>query len=116
MHPYSTESHFSNIQDCLLQLMQLIQFWHVSSFSTTITNHFIGEDVTLSQNCLDGYKAMGIAVKQLTQDQEQSLFTINTNMPIPMSVYGDSFQWAKYGHHILPSNLSLTSNTKVGLH
>ncbi len=37
-------------------------------------------------------------------------------MPIPMLVYGDSFQWEKYGHHILPSNLDLTSNNKVGLH
>ncbi len=35
-------------------------------------------------------------VTQLTQDEEQSLFTIKTNMPIPMLVYGDSFQWTKY--------------------
>jgi hypothetical protein len=37
-------------------------------------------------------------------------------MPTPMLVYGDSFQWVKYGHHILPSNLDLTSNNKAGLH
>jgi hypothetical protein len=37
-------------------------------------------------------------------------------MPIPMSVYGNSFQWAKYGHHILPSSLDLASNNKAGLH
>ncbi len=37
-------------------------------------------------------------------------------MPMPMLVYGDSFQWAKYGHHILPSNLDLTSHNKTGLH
>jgi hypothetical protein len=59
---------------------------------------------------------MGFNHKQLAQDQEQSLSTTKTNMPIPMSVYGDSIQWVKYGHHILPSNLSLTSNNKVGLH
>jgi hypothetical protein len=43
---------------------------------------------------------------------------IKTNMPIPMVVYvyGDSFQWAKYGHLILPSNLDLKSNNKAGLH
>jgi hypothetical protein len=52
----------------------------------------------------------------LTQDVEQSLFTIKTNMPIPMLVYGDSFQWAKYVYHILPSNLDLTSHNKTGLH
>jgi hypothetical protein len=49
----------------------------------------------------------------LTQDMKQSLFTIKTNMPILMLVYGDAFQWAKYGHHILPSNLDLTSHNKL---
>ncbi len=88
--------------------MQLIQYCHVSSFSTVITNEFI--------NSQDGYEAMGFDVTQLTQDQDQSLFTIKTNMPIPMLVYGDSFQWAKYGHLILPSNLDLTSNNKGSLH
>jgi hypothetical protein len=88
----------------------------VSSFSTVITNHFIGEDFLLSQDSINGYEAMGFDVSQSTQDEEQSLFTIKTNMPIPMVVYGGSFQWAKYGYHILPSNLDLTSNNKAGLH
>ncbi len=45
-------------------------------------------------NSLDGYEAMGFDVSQLTQDEEPSLFTLNTNKPIPMLVYryGDSFQ------------------------
>jgi hypothetical protein len=59
---------------------------------------------------------MGFDVTQLTQDEEPSLFTLKTNMPIPMLVYGDSFQWAKYGHHILPSSPDLTSNNKASLH
>ncbi len=37
-------------------------------------------------------------------------------MPIPVLVYGDAFQWEKYGHHILPSNLDLTSHNKTGSH
>jgi hypothetical protein len=65
---------------------------------------------------MDGYEAMGFDVTQLTQDEEQSIFTIKTNMPIPMLVYVDSFQWTKYGPHILPSNLDLTSHNKAGLH
>jgi hypothetical protein len=64
------------MQDQLLQIMQLIQYPHVSSFSTVITNEFIGEDVYLSQLSMDGYEAMGFDVTQLTQDMEQSLFTI----------------------------------------
>jgi hypothetical protein len=65
---------------------------------------------------MDGYEAIEFGVTQLTQDMEQSLFTIKTNMPIPMLVYGDAFLWAIYGHHILPSNLDLTSHNKAGLH
>jgi hypothetical protein len=103
----------SNMQDCLLQLMQLIQYWHVSLFFTVITNHFIGEEFYLSPNSEDGYEAMGFDVTQLTQDEEQSLLTVKTNMPIPMLMYGDSFQWAKYGHHILLSNLDLTSHNSL---
>ncbi len=37
-------------------------------------------------------------------------------MPIPMFVYGDSFQWEKYGHHILPSSLDCTIYNKGSLH
>jgi hypothetical protein len=64
----------------------------VSSFLTVSTNHLIGEDFYLSQHSMDGYEAMGFDVTQLTQDMEQSLFTRKTNMPIPMLVYGGSFQ------------------------
>jgi hypothetical protein len=65
---------------------------------------------------MDGYEAMGFDVTQPAQDEEQSLFTIKTNMPIPMVVYGDSFQWAKHGHLILPSNLHSTSSNTASLH
>ncbi len=65
---------------------------------------------------MDGYEAMGFDVTQMTQDVEESLFTIKTNMLIPVLVYGDAFQWAKYGHHILPSNLDLTSHNKTDIH
>jgi hypothetical protein len=60
----------SNMQDCLLQIMQLIQYSHVSLFSTVITNYFIGEDFYPSQHSMDGYEAMGFDVTQLTQDME----------------------------------------------
>jgi hypothetical protein len=65
---------------------------------------------------INGYEAMGFDVTQLTQDEEQCLFTIKTDMPIPMFMYRDSFQWAKYGHHILPSSLDWTNHNKGSLH
>jgi hypothetical protein len=45
----------SNMQDQLLQLMQLIQYCHVSSFSTIITNHFIVEEFCIGQTSINGY-------------------------------------------------------------
>jgi hypothetical protein len=96
--------------------VQLIKYRHVSSFSTVITNEFIGEEFCLGQTSINGYEAMGFDVTQLTLDEEQSLFTIKTDMPIPMIVYGNSFQWAKYGHHILPPSLDWTNHNKGSLH
>jgi hypothetical protein len=104
------------MQFWLLQIMQLIQYSHVSLFSTVITNEFIGGEFYLSQHSMDGYEAMGFDVTHVTQDVEQILFTIKTNMPIPVLMYGDNFQWEKYGHHILPSNLDLTSHNKTDIH
>ncbi len=96
--------------------MQSIQYRHESSFSTVITNKLIGEEFCLGQTSINGYEAIGFDVTQLTQDEEQRLFTIKTYMPTPMLVYGDSFQWEKYGHHILPPSLDLTSLIKGSLH
>jgi hypothetical protein len=59
----------SNMPDQLLQLMQLIQYHHVSLFSTVIINQFIGEDFYLSQNSMDGYEDMGFDVTQTIQDE-----------------------------------------------
>ncbi len=70
--------------------MQLIQYCHESSFSTVITNKLIGEEFCLGQTSINGYEAMGFDVTQLTQDEEQRLFTIKTNVPIPMLVYGET--------------------------
>ncbi len=57
----------SNMQDRLLQLMQLIQYCHVPSISTVITNTLLEK---IFQHSLDGYVAMGFDVTQLTQDEE----------------------------------------------
>ncbi len=91
-------------------------YCYVSLFSIVITNEFIGEEFYPSPNSVNGYEAMGFDVTQLSQDEEPSLCTLKTNMPIPMLVYGDSFQWAKYGHHILPSSLDLARHNKASLH
>jgi hypothetical protein len=116
MHPYIMESHDVKYAGSITSACALIQYHYASLFSTVITNEFIGEEFCLGQTSIDGYEAIGFDVTQSTQDEELSSFTIKTDMPIPMFVYGDSFQWAKYGHHILPSSLDGTSHYKASLH
>jgi hypothetical protein len=45
--------------------------------------------------------------------RSQKIFSLRLELPIPFSVFGDLYSWAKYGHQILPSNLSLSSREKV---
>ena len=75
----------SNMQDCILQIMQLIQFCHAFKFSVTITNNFIGNDVDITKWSLAGYEAMGFNVTPLTQDTDQNLFSFGTEYPIPVA-------------------------------
>ncbi len=95
------------MQDRVLQLMQLIQYRTYGTFSTSITNHFIGVDVQLSKISLNGYESMGFDVRSLTQDRDQEQFSITTQTPIPLVIYDDRYTWAKYGRLILPNVLKL---------
>ena len=79
-----------------------------------IMNDFIGEEVTLDENSVCGYKMMGF--KTIGEDEESKIFSLRLEVPIPFSVFGDSYSWAKYGHHILPSILSLSNREKVQLY
>jgi hypothetical protein len=89
------------MQDCLLQLMQLLQFWDTKEFAMSITNNFIGTDVSLTDMSIQGYDSLGFNTWSLTQDVLQGQFTITTESPIPITSYSDNFTWAKYGHQIL---------------
>jgi hypothetical protein len=48
--------------------------------------NLLEKNFCLGHTSINGYEAMGFDVTQSTQDEEQSLFTIKTNMPIPMLV------------------------------
>jgi hypothetical protein len=103
-----------NMQDRILQVVQLIQYRISQLFSIVITDNFIGEEVTSDENSVCGYKMMGF--KTMSEDEESNVFSLKLELPIPFSVLGDSYSWAKYGHHILPSILSHSSREKVQLH
>jgi hypothetical protein len=116
MHPYITESHDVKYAGSITSAYAIDTISSCVLVSTIITNKFFGEGFCLGQTSINGYEAMGFDVTQLTPDEVQKLFTRKTDKSIHMLVYGDSFQWAKYGHHILPPNIDLRSLNKGSLH
>jgi hypothetical protein len=89
--------------------VQLIQYRISQLFIMVISNDFIGEEVTLDENSVCGYKIMGF--RTMSENEESKL-----EVPIPFSVFRESYSWAKYGHHILPSILLISSRENVQLH
>ncbi len=74
-----------------------------------LTNSHIGGDVSLQPWSQKVYEAMGFDTNTLTQDWEVmgiGSFGIEAHNIIPLVWYGDSYSWAKYGHHILHSSFS----------
>ena len=108
-----------NMQDCLLQLVQLMQFGKNQSFLLVLTNKFVGSEVILSHDSLNGYQALGFDVQALDVDVSTSKqnmmedeFTIHTDMPICIVQFSDAFMWSKYSLHLFPSDV-LTWNKSL---
>jgi hypothetical protein len=68
------------MQDCLLQLIQLMQYSMIESFSVALSNSVIGSDVTICQDSLDGFLALGFDKSQFDEDGRG--FTLSTMHPI----------------------------------
>ncbi len=114
MHPYITESYFVNYAgsitsayaiDTILACVLIFHHHHQWIYWRRILPKL---SPWLWGN--------GIWCNTIDSRWGAKLFTLKTNMPIPMLVYGDSFQWAKYGHHIPPSSLDWTNHNKGSLH
>ena len=102
------------MQDCVFQVLQLLQHDVTGDYSISLTNQFIGTDVSMNDSSISGYENMGFSVKSMTQDVHQGQFTITTDNPIPQMPYSDRFTWAKYGHVILYSGIIPIDNTVAG--
>ncbi len=60
----TTRHHIlSNMQDCLLQLLQLMQFWKTESYFLSLTNTVIGSDVKINQDSIHGYMGFGFDMR-----------------------------------------------------
>ncbi len=103
---------WTNMQDCLLQLMKLIHYWDLKSFSMVITNNFIGEDVSMKYYSLESFKTMRFGLTS-THEEEEKIFTLCTINPIPFAVYDTLTMWSKYCDEITPPNWTLKRLNKV---
>ncbi len=116
MHPYITESHDVKYAGLITSAYAIDA---ISSCVLVFHRHhqsLYWRGILHRSNVYQWLWGNGIWCNTIDSVEEQSLFTIKTDMPIPMLVYGDSFLWAKYGHHILPPSLDLTNHNNVGLH
>ncbi len=90
MNPYSTKSHYVKYAG------SVTSDYAIHTISSCVLVFYCHHQALYWRRFLPkstGYEAMWFDVTQLTQDMERCLFTIKTNMPIPMLVYGDAFQW-----------------------
>jgi hypothetical protein len=84
----TTRHHIlSNMQDCLMQLLQLMQIWKVQSFPDSLTNKVIGSDVKINQDSIDGYEGLGFDMSTFNEDGLGVFFTIGISVPICMVQY-----------------------------
>ncbi len=89
-----------------------MQFGKNQSFLLALTNKFVGSEVILSHDSLNGYQALGFDVQALDVDVSTSKqnmmedeFTIHTDMPIRIVQCSDAFMWLKYSLHLFPSDV-----------
>jgi hypothetical protein len=94
------------MQDRLIQLLQLMQFWKTESFSLNLTNTVIGSDVKINQDSIHGYMGLSFDMSNFNEDGSDDVYTIGISMPIHMVQYCDSFTWSKYCPYLFPNDLS----------
>ncbi len=79
------------MQDSLMQLLQLMQFWKVESFAVSLTNKLIGSDIKINQDSIDGFEGLGFDISTFNEESLGDVYTIGISMPIRMVQYRDSF-------------------------
>jgi hypothetical protein len=94
------------MQDHLMQLLQLMQFWKTESFAISLTNKVICSNVNINQDSIDAYEGLGFDMSNFNEDGSDDVYTIGISMPIHMVQYRDSFSWSKYCRCLFPNDVS----------
>jgi hypothetical protein len=84
MHPSITESHYVEYAGLITSAYAIDTIPSCVIVFHCHHQSLYWRRIWLGQTSIDGYKAMRVDVTNLTQDEEQSLFTIKTDMPILM--------------------------------
>jgi hypothetical protein len=75
-----------------MQLVQLIQYAKIESFSMSLSNKVM--NVSITPNDLRVYRSLGFDTILFNEDDDCFSFDINT--PITMVQYHNSHTWGKY--------------------
>jgi hypothetical protein len=103
----TTRHHIlSNMQDCLIQLLQLMQYWKTEFFSLSLTNTVIDSVVKINQDSIHGYMGLGFDMSNFNEDGSDDVYIIGISMPIRMVQYHDSFTWSKYSCRLFLNDFS----------
>ncbi len=102
----TTKHHIlSNMQDCLLQLLQWCNFGRLNLLMS-LTSTVIGSDVKINQDSIHGYTGLGFDMSNFKEDSSDDVYTIGISMTIRMVQFGNYFTWSKYSCPLFPNNLS----------
>ena len=84
-----------------MQLVQLIQYVKIESFSMFLSNKVM--NVSITPNDLRAYQSLGFDMSLFTEEDES--FSFDANTPIPMVQYCDSHTWKKYCEYFMKLDL-----------
>jgi hypothetical protein len=80
-----------------MQLVQLIQYAKIESFSMFLSNKVM--NLSITSNDLRAYGSLGFNTSLFNKDN--GFFSFDINTPIPMVQYCDSHTWGKYCQHFM---------------
>ncbi len=72
------------MQDGLMKLLQLMQFWKVESFAVSLTNKVTGWDVKINQDSIDGYEGLGFDISTFNENGSGDVYTFGISIPFHM--------------------------------
>jgi hypothetical protein len=100
-----------------MQLLQLMQFWKVESFAVSLTNKFIGSDVKIDQDSIDGYEGLGFDISTFNEDGSGDVYVnpqMDTNSVWERGLPKWEFLTFLYGDHHMETAIPIWKTLPYG--